>query len=450
MADERTTPTSKGSGRKDKDRDRKPAEPTTPATGPQDVPDVVLEELLAAFSAEDAEAIDFDDPSIDRMLGLGDNPDSTEGDVVWSVHEDADDAGDATAPAAITDALTSSNTVALIPAGDEMATTDPPVKPAIPPGGDAARKVIVIGDDDRPDALYLDEESGSRLRDVHATDDDKSGGRSTIVIKDLDESGSIEALPARSTGSMDPRVRARRIAVRRAKGRKRLIWVAIAAAILVVLVGAVAVLASSLFDVRTIDVQGAVYTDPVELSAIVDELKGDAILLVDTRQIERQLESIAWVESARVSTQFPHRVFIDIRERKPIATYAGSDSKFRVIDRDGRVLDIVDGVPIDYMLITGANPDVERGQFAGRPFASAAQLAIALPPEVRALTESIGVDATGGNLTLQLHNDLTVQLGPAADLSGKLVRLLSLVQGGLDGICGLDVSTADISPTKCG
>ena len=450
MADERTTPTSKGSGRKGNDRDRKPAEPTTPATGPEDVPDVVLEELLAAFSAEDAEAIDFDDPSIDRMLGLGDNPDNTEGDVVWGVHEDANDAGDATAPAAITDALTSSNTVALIPATDETAATEPPVQPANTPAGDPARKVIVIGDNDRPDALYLDEESGSRLPDIHATHDDKSGGRSTIVIKDLDETGSIEALPARSTGSMDPRVRARRIAVRRAKGRKRLIWVAIAAAILVVLVGAIAVLASSLFDVRTIDVQGAVYTDPVQLSGIVDELKGDAILLVDTRQIERQLESIAWVESARVSTQFPHRVFIDIRERKPIATFAGSDTKFRVIDRDGRVLDIVDGVPIDYMLITGANPDVERGQFAGRPFASAAQLAIALPPEIRALTESIGVDATGGNLSLQLHNDLTVRLGPAADLSGKLVRLLSLVQGGLDGICGLDVSTADIAPTKCG
>ena len=309
-------------------------------------------------------------------------------------------------------------------------------------------KVIAIDDDDRPDALYLDEESGARLRDVN-TEDDSSSGRSTIVIKDLDESGSIEALPARSQGSMDPRVRARRIAVRRAKGRKRLTWVAIGAAILVVLVGAVAVLASSLFDVRTVDVQGAVYTDPAQLSEIVDGLKGDAILLVDTRAIERQLESIAWVESAHVSTQFPHNVFIDIRERKPIATFAGSDNKYRVIDRDGRVLDVVDGVPIDYMLVTGANPDVDRGQFAGRPFASAAQLAIALPPEIRALTESIGVDATGGNLTLQLQNDLTVQLGPAADLSGKLVRLLSVVQGGLDGICGLDVSTPDIAPTKC-
>ncbi|MEY2400707.1 MAG: cell division protein FtsQ [Ilumatobacteraceae bacterium] len=408
------------------------SEPRSPA--PEDVPDTVLEELLAAFSEEDAEAIDFDDPSIDRMLGLGDSPDSTADNIDGSAL-DIDDDIDKTAPADATDSLTSSNTV--------------PLSPAAPPAADPNRKVIVIGDDDRPDALYLDEQSGSRLREVHTPDEDTSGGRSTIVIQDLDESGSIEALPARSSGSMDPRVRARRIAVRRAKGRKRLIWVAIAAAILVVLVGAVAVLASSLFDVRTIDVQGAVYTDPEQLSSIVDELKGDAILLVDTRQIERQLESIAWVESARVATQFPHRVFIDIRERKPIATFAGSDGKFRVVDRDGRVLDIVDGVPIDYMLITGANPDVDRGQFAGRPFASAAQLAIALPPEVRALTESIGVDATAGNLTLQLQNDLKVQLGPTADLSAKLVRLLSVVQGGLEGICGLDVSTVDIAPTKC-
>jgi cell division protein FtsQ len=430
------------------------AEPKNPGPktpDPEHVPDVVLEELLAAFSKTDADAIDFDDPSIDRMLGLGDSADSTVDNVDDSAIDDVDDEPDVTVPAEVTDSLTSSSTVALTPAATPT-VTPPGTPPDNPP-----RKVIVIGGDDRPDALYLDEESGSRLRDVHASDhdgshasdDDKSGGRSTIVIKDLDETGSIEALPARSSGSMDPRVRARRIAVRRAKGRKRLIWVAIGAAILVVLVGAIAILASSLFDVRTIDVQGAVYTDPQQLSAIVDELKGDAILLVDTRQIERQLESIAWVESARVSTQFPHRVFIDIRERKPIATFAGSDGKFRVIDRDGRVLDIVDGVPIDYMLITGANPDVERGQFAGRPFASAAQLAIALPPAVRALTESIGVDATAGNLTLQLRNDVKVQLGPAADLSTKLVRLLSMVQGGLDGICALDVSTPDIAPTRC-
>ena len=52
-------------------------EPARP--DPEDVPDVVLEELLAAFSKQDAAAIDFDDPSIDRLLGLGDSADSTAG-----------------------------------------------------------------------------------------------------------------------------------------------------------------------------------------------------------------------------------------------------------------------------------------------------------------------------------------------------------------------------------
>ena len=427
-------------------------EPTRPDS--EDVPDVVLEELLAAFSKQDAEAIDFDDPSIDRMLGLGGTVekvdvkaddvkaddvkagDANAVDAKTDTVKTADSDPDTTKPSDATDALTSSNTIAL--------ATSAPESPVNPP-----RKVIAIDDDDRPDALYLDEEAGSRLRDVHTGETDDTGGRSTIIIKDLDESGSIEALPARSSGSMDPRVRARRIAVRRAKGRKRLIWVAIAAAILLVLVGAVAILASSLFDVRTVDVQGAVYTDPQQLSSIVDKVRGEAILLVDTRQIERELEGIAWVESARVSTEFPHRVFIDIRERKPIATFAGSDGKFRVIDRDGRVLDVVDGVPIDYMLVTGANPDVDRGQFAGRPFASAAQLTIALPGEIRALTRSIGVDATTGDLTMQLGDKLEVHLGPTADLSSKLVRLLSQVRDGLDGICGLDVSTSEISRTPC-
>jgi cell division protein FtsQ len=424
-------------------KEKRPVPPVTQkpidTPGPEVVPDTVLEELLAAFSqpeAADAKSFDFDDPSIDRLLGLGDDAPAIEEP---KKSEPADEPNATTTEASNAVDASASSTVLLTP----PATADPPATPNPP------RNVIVIGDDDRPDALYLDEEAGSRLRDVHADEGDETGGRSTIVISDLDESGRIETLPARSSGSMDPRVRARRIAVRRAKSRKRLIWVAIGAAVVLVLVGALAVLASSLFDVRNVDVQGAVYTDPQQLSSIVAGVHGDPILLVDTRQIERQLESIAWVESARVSTQFPHTVFIDIRERKPIATFAGSDGKYRVVDRDGRVLDVVDGVPIDYMLITGANPDVDRGQFAGRPFASAAQLAIALPPEIRAVTKSIGVDATTGDLTLQLGDKTVAHLGVATDMSGKLVRLLSEVRGGLDGICALDVSTSEISRTTC-
>ena len=95
-------------------------EPTRPDS--EDVPDVVLEELLAAFSKQDAEAIDFDDPSIDRMLGLGDSLKQVEANTDDAKTDDAkisDDAKtvdadpDTTTPSEVTDSLTSSNTVAL-------------------------------------------------------------------------------------------------------------------------------------------------------------------------------------------------------------------------------------------------------------------------------------------------------------------------------------------------
>ena len=54
--------------------------------------------------------------------------------------------------------------------------------------------------------------------------------------------------------------------------------------------------------------------------------------------IEDQLERSPWVAEARVATDFPHGASIEIRERVPIATYAGSDGRFRIIDVEGRVV----------------------------------------------------------------------------------------------------------------
>ncbi len=65
----------------------------TPTPTPEDVPDVVLEELLAAFSDGEVDAIDFDDPAIDRMLGLGDDAEGT-------VDESVDSTVDSTAESA--------------------------------------------------------------------------------------------------------------------------------------------------------------------------------------------------------------------------------------------------------------------------------------------------------------------------------------------------------------
>lgn len=488
----------------------------------QHVPDVVLEELLAAFATPAAgdtgepqdtgvprntgdAAYDFDDPSIDRLLGIDTEelgrrihvaeepvaPPADAGSPTTSATARLDTPATrrarraesrATRSAGGASATTSSGetTVGLrpgtaraaSPTGRAPTVGDPLAAAAVPAGAKLGRKqrkaarlagvatavpadaspmpaggrrTIVIADDDQHmDPIYLDEDAGQRMREVHAG----PSGRATIVIDEFEQhTDAVSALAASST-RIDPRLRARRVAVRRAVGRRRLIWAGIIAAVVLVAVAVVAVLASSLFDVRTIDTQGNVYTDATLIQRVQQEMRGEPILLVDTKKLEHELEAGPWIESARVSTDFPHRVLIDIRERAPQATFAGSDGRYRVIDRDGRVLAVLDGRPVAYMLLTGPAPDSEPGQFAGAAYAAAAQFVIALPAEVRAITTSIAVDTTTNEMTLAIDapnaTGVTARVGTVNGIEDKLARLLRFVQDGLKPDQHLDVSTVQV------
>lgn len=433
--------------------------------GADDPPEHVLEELLEAFSEESAPQYNFDDPSIDRILGITDEhevPDHESG------HDESAELSRppiaVSAPPEV--AVANEAAVVVFPtskppkkrkrgkASKASAESPPPVPVTTGQADDPAapRRIIVIAEDNLPDSVYLDED---KERAFHQRRDavDESGQRSTIVIADLDGATATEPPLASSRGGIDPRIRARRISVRRAEGRRRLIWAGIGGGVLLVAIAAVAVFASSIFDVREVSVQGAVYTDPAVLQGVIDDLQGEPVLLVDTAAAQETLEAVPWVESARVATDFPHRVVIDIRERVPIATFQGGDLQFRVIDLQGRVLDVLAGQPIDYLLVTGDHPDTARGQFAGAPYAAVAELVSSLPPEIRDVTLSVGVDAGTGTLTMVLANDqpdgVSVRLGDERGLDEKLARLLRQVRKGLDGVCALDVSTSDAGVVPC-
>ena len=433
--------------------------------GADDPPEHVLEELLEAFSEESAPQYNFDDPSIDRILGITDEHEVPE-------HESGhDESAELSRPSIAVSAppdvaVAYEAAVVVFPtskppkkrrrgkASKASAESPPPVPVTTGQADDPAapRRIIVIAEDNLPDSVYLDED---KERAFHQRRDavDESGQRSTIVIADLDGATATEPPLASSRGGIDPRIRARRISVRRAEGRRRLIWAGIGGGVLLVTIAAVAVFASSIFDVREVSVQGAVYTDPAVLQGVIDDLQGEPVLLVDTAAAQETLEAVPWVESARVATDFPHRVVIDIRERVPIATFQGGDGQFRVIDLQGRVLDVLAGQPIDYLLVTGDHPDTARGQFAGAPYAAVAELVSSLPPEIRDVTLSVGVDASTGTLTMVLANDqpdgVSVRLGDERGLDEKLARLLRQVRKGLDGVCALDVSTSDAGVVPC-
>ncbi|MFZ9629164.1 MAG: FtsQ-type POTRA domain-containing protein [Ilumatobacteraceae bacterium] len=315
------------------------------------------------------------------------------------------------------------------------------------------RATIIIADDEGPDIGYLDDELAAPEVDTVVEAEVPELDPNTIYIGDADEAlgGALERSPRNTArnGAIDPRMRARRTRVRRDADRRRIFLVAVGVGLMLMALIAVGVVASPMFGATDIRVEGAVYTDADVLAAVTADIEGDAVLLIDTDAIEVTLAEVPWVERARVETHFPHTVVIDIRERRPLACFRGGDGQWRVIDVQGRVLDVMDGQPVAYMPVSGNHPDTARGQFAGAPYAAVATLVQVLPPEVRALTTSVGLDAVTGTLTMELTGGVAVRLGSADDLDDKLARLLSQVRrGGLDGVVALDVSTAQIGVVR--
>lgn len=324
---------------------------------------------------------------------------------------------------------------------DELSDLFADTEPASEAAVEQERSIISIGgDDDFPDAVYLDDQASD-------------GSVSAPVF--IDDDGSSDALMPKDATSrgIEPRLRQRRIGVRRAASRKRLWWAGLAAAVVLVAVGVLAVLGSPWFAVDTVTVTGNVYTDADELAGVVDDLRGTPVLLVDIDEVEAQLEAIAWVQAARVSTSFPDSASIEIRERTPVASMLGEDARSRVIDADGRVLSVLDGQPVALVWISGEGTlDLGVGDFAPIGYSSAASLVTKLTPTIRSRVESMVVTPDGSDLVLVLTSPsgpIEVRFGSAIGDNAqieKLVRLeRKLADVGDDPVSVIDVSTAEVT-----
>ena len=218
--------------------------------------------------------------------------------------------------------------------------------------------------------------------------------------------------------------------MRRAAGRRRLRWFVVAGVVVVVAAAVLLVLASPLFDIEQVDVEGDVYADPTAIQAVADDLHGDPILTADLDGARDRLEAIPWVESARVTMHFPHRVSIEIMERTPVASFQGTDGRYRVVDADGFVVAVLPNEPVDYPPITGILPNPEAGDNAGTGVLGAAQLIAALPAPLADRLTSLEV-GEGGNMTLTLTGasegaaPVVIDFGGADDYREKLIAVLN-------------------------
>jgi cell division protein FtsQ len=253
-----------------------------------------------------------------------------------------------------------------------------------------------------------------------------SSGKKRVVISD--DSEVVDKKSSRNPSDNGAsRFRLRRIAVRREEGRRRLRWftvlgLAVASVIIVLLL-----LTSPLLSVRKVDVEGVVYANPELVASIVDSIDGEPILTVDLDAAENKLLLIPWVRQARVSMHLPSRVTIEVVERSPIAFFRSVDGFNRVIDRDGRVLDVIEGDPVDFTPIIGTGPNLSAGQNTEQPFLGAAELINALPSELRARLLTVTVSPEG-EVSLALTNDVEVLFGRPDDFQVKLVGVVNEIK----------------------
>mgnify|MGYP000506797329 FL=1 len=233
---------------------------------------------------------------------------------------------------------------------------------------------------------------------------------------------------------------------RRSRRRERLQkvkWLKLAGAIAAAVVVVIALLASPIFAIRSVTVEGNVYTSKEVLSAVSKTLKGASVFTVDTQRARELLLEDSWVSDVRITTRFPGKALVEIAERVPIIWYVGDDQKARIVDARGRVIAVLAGWPTKYLRVDGVGPSLEAGAVADDVYRAAAQLVLALPEELRPLVKSLEVSA-GGELAMTLKGGTLVRFGPPNDLQDKLVAVVVLLRRqNPSTLAVIDVSTGD-------
>ena len=233
---------------------------------------------------------------------------------------------------------------------------------------------------------------------------------------------------------------------RRSRRRERLQkvkWLKLAGAIAASVVVVLALLASPIFAIRSVTVEGNVYTSKEVLAAVTKTLKGASVFTVDTQRARELLLEDSWVSDVRITTRFPGKALVEIAERVPIVWYVGDDQKARIVDARGRIIAVLDGWPTKYLRVVGVGPSLEAGATADDVYRAAAQLVLALPDELRPLVKSLEV-SPGGELAMTLKGGTLVRFGPPNDLQNKLVAVVVLLRRqNPSTLAVIDVSTGD-------
>jgi len=234
------------------------------------------------------------------------------------------------------------------------------------------------------------------------------------------------------------RMRARRIAVRREEGLRRLRRLAWGLGAVTVLVVGAALGQTPVFDVDRIeihDVGGHVTPASIRWASGVHE--GDALLTMDEHGAERAIEALPWVAEADVRREWPNTVRITVTERTPAALLdSGPGLPQAAVDAEGRVLQIGGLLPPGLVTVTGVPPTLAEGErlpTVGRDaLALALTVAERVPGAIRSVSPTLEAELAAGGVA---------RFGSLDEIDEKLQSLATV-------LARVDMTCADVLDVK--
>jgi cell division protein FtsQ len=238
--------------------------------------------------------------------------------------------------------------------------------------------------------------------------------------------------------AIDPRLRARRISVRRDAGRRRLRRLGWLGAIAAAIVLAVGVTRSPVLDVDRVQVSGATHTSADTIRTATGIKKHEPMTDVDLAKARAGVLALPWVKTVSIKRNWPASVSVVVTERTAIAVIAAGPAGFALVDGDGRVLELSPAPTPGYVMLANLPVPGAPGTTIDASAGDVLAVARVLPPTLREKVSTVVAEPDG--VALRLVAGGVVHLGPATDLAVKL-RDADTVLAEVDtkNLCAVDV-----------
>lgn len=217
---------------------------------------------------------------------------------------------------------------------------------------------------------------------------------------------------------VDPRMRSRRIGVRRDQGRRRRKRLTVALGVGVVVVAAVVVTQTPLLDVDRVRIDGVGHTAAADVRSVAGIIPGDAMVGVDADRAAARVEALPWIDRATVARRWPGTIEIHVTEREPLAMVEVAEGGAALVDEDGRVLEVTREPPAGLPVVTGVRGRVAEGEELGRDSRDALAILRAVGERLPGVVTSVSPD-----LDAALASGGEIRFGSTDDLDDKIVAV---------------------------